>query len=132
MTVEESKGETLGESKFQIIPLAGLLPVSMALENSLRYLINLVFPASIRTWHGLYQLKLLANARKTGRRIRMNPAVKDVPVLWRIAGHRVTNEPVMTNYFYPEIRRLGIHCGFQNRLDKSIDELRRLLHDIHE
>jgi hypothetical protein len=121
VTLKWCKGVSLDESNYKVIPFAGLLPASLALEDSLRHLINLaimdgVFASRIKTWADLFKLPLPMDAGKTGRRIAMNPAMAKKPVLRRIVRHRISDDPVQTGDLALEIHRLGIYCGFENRL----------------
>jgi hypothetical protein len=99
--IKWSKGQTRDESKYKIIPFVGLLPVEMALQDTLRLLLNLalmdgVFSDAIKAWKALYSIRLPADCAETGRRLPINPKMRKVPVLRRTRQHRITDDPVQT------------------------------------
>lgn len=121
ITVRWSKGQTLDESAYRVIPIPALLPTSMALQDTLRMLLTValmdgVFSDGVQTWEHLFSLRLPADVAKTGRRIAMKADMLKVPVLRRMDNHRVMNIPVYTSTMQDQIRRLGLFCGFEHRL----------------
>ncbi|KAM0489566.1 hypothetical protein ACHAP8_012452 [Fusarium lateritium] len=99
LKIRWQKNETLDDSKYKIVPLVKLLPTSMALEDTLRLLINIAL--------------LPPDLAKTGRRIQLDQGILQVPVLRRMAKHRVTIEAVQSVDLPPQITRLGQYCGIE-------------------
>lgn len=119
ITVKWSKGQSLNDSEYRIIPLAGLLPTSHAMQDTLRMLLTLalldgVFDG-VQTWEDLCSMRLPPNLAETGRLIAMKPAMMHIPVLRRMKDRKVVNDPVQTLEMQTEIRRLGKYCGFEHR-----------------
>ncbi|EUC39123.1 hypothetical protein COCCADRAFT_81378 [Bipolaris zeicola 26-R-13] len=119
ITVKWSKGQSLNDSEYRIIPLAGLLPTSHAMQDTLRMLLTLalldgVFDG-VQTWEDLCSMRLPPNLAETGRLIAMKPAMMHIPVLRRMKDRKVVNDPVQTLEMQTEIRRLGKYCGFDHR-----------------
>jgi hypothetical protein len=119
--IQWSKGQTTDSSAYRTIPLAGLLPMTMATQDTLRLLLNLalmdgVFANGVKSWKQLYNMRLPPEVAHTGRKIKMSPHMLDVPVLRRMVDRKVTDTPVHTLDMQTEIRRLGRACGFENRL----------------
>ncbi|KAM0327377.1 hypothetical protein ACHAPQ_007393 [Fusarium lateritium] len=115
------KNDTLDDSKYKIIPFARLLPASMALEDTLRLLINTalmdgVFDEGVHSWGDLSRIRLPPSIAKTGRRIQLKQNMLEVPVLRRMLYHRLTTDPVQMVDLPPLISRLGQYCGIEHRL----------------
>ncbi|KAF5602131.1 hypothetical protein FPCIR_2064 [Fusarium pseudocircinatum] len=93
-----AKNITLDASQFKIIPLARLLPISMAFEDTLRLLINTalldgVFGEGISSWDDLSQIRLPSHIARTVRRIQLKEELMDVPMLRRMMHHNLTKDP---------------------------------------
>lgn len=115
------KGKTLDDSAYKTVPFPGLLPTSMALQDTLRLLLTLammddVLMDDIRSWDDLRSLRLPAEVASTGRRLKIRPSMREVPVLRKMIDHRLTKTPQWTTDMQSEIRRLGKFCGFEESL----------------
>ncbi|KAI4639879.1 uncharacterized protein J4E78_010781 [Alternaria triticimaculans] len=115
------KGKTLDDSAYKTVPFPGLLPTSMALQDTLRLLLTLammddVLMDDIRSWDDLRSLRLPAEVASTGRRLKIRPSMCEVPVLRKMIDHRLTKMPQWTTDMQSEIRRLGQFCGFEETL----------------
>ncbi|KAI4608917.1 hypothetical protein J4E83_008956 [Alternaria metachromatica] len=110
------KGKTLDDSAYKTVPFPGLLPTSMALQDTLRLLLTLAMMDDIRSWDGLRSLRLPAEVASTGRRLKIRPSMREVPVLRKMIDHRLTKMPQWTTDMQSEIRRLGQFCGFEESL----------------
>jgi hypothetical protein len=98
----------------------GLLPVEMAMQDSLRLLRNLalmdgVFGETVTTRKKLYSIQLPAECSETGRRLPISLSMRKVPVLRRTRHHRITDDLVQTADIHPQFRRLERFCGFEYR-----------------
>ncbi|SPJ84009.1 uncharacterized protein FTOL_10525 [Fusarium torulosum] len=116
-----AKNETMDGLRYKIIPFSRLLPISMALEDTLRLFINTtlmdgVFDEGAQSWGDLSRIRLPPDIAKTGRRIKLKQDMLEVPVLRRMLHHHLTTDPIQTVDLPPQISRLGQYCGIENRL----------------
>ncbi|KAI9170914.1 hypothetical protein HJFPF1_00391 [Paramyrothecium foliicola] len=121
ITIRWGKSMSLDESRYRCYTFSQLLPAEMALQDSLRLMINLalmdgIFGNDIKTWKDLKSFRLPASIAETGRRVPMKESVLKLPVLRQMSKHHLTDVPIATTEMQAIFRELGRFCGFKYHL----------------